>query len=111
MNHSGGFYFSSHYSMQRFFYIDISIQTSEGPRRFARFELGSDGEASRDLFKKLRGSAEINQKEMLYIELMETVNELPINLDIITCNLQELGVNSMLITQEIFRVSNLKLGK
>ena len=92
-------------------YIDVSIQTVEGPKRFGRFELGSDRDAARELFKKLKGSPEINNKDMLYIEFMETVNGLPVNLDILTCDLQELGTNAMLITQEVFRNSNLKVGK
>lgn len=94
--------------MQTSFYIDISIQTTEGPKRFARFELGSDREAARELFKKLKGSPAIDPRDMLYIEFMETVNGLPVNLDILTCDLQELGTNAMLITQEVFRISNLK---
>lgn len=97
--------------MQALFYIDISIQAQGGPKRFARFELGPDRQAARELFKKLKGSPEINQKDMLYIEFIETVNGLPLNLDILTCDLQELGTNVMLITQEVFRVSNLKVGK
>jgi hypothetical protein len=48
---------------------------------------------------------------MLYIEFMETVNGLPVNLDILTCDLQELGTNCMLITQEMFRICNLKTRK
>ena len=96
--------------MDQNFYIDISIQTQEGPRRIGRFELGADRDSAYALFKKLRGSPEINQKDMLYIEFMEMVNGLPLNIDILTCDLQELGTNSMLITQEIFRVSNLKVG-
>jgi hypothetical protein len=50
-------------------------------------------------------------KDMLYIEFMELTNGLPVNIDILTCDLQELGTNAMLITQEIFRISNLKAGK
>lgn len=94
--------------MQPSFYIDISIQTAEGPQRIGRFELGSDREAAAELFKKLKGSPEVDIKDMLYIEFMETVNNLPLNIDILTCDLQQLGINTMLITQEIFRLANLK---
>jgi hypothetical protein len=89
-------------------YIDISVQTSTGPQRFGRFEIGNDLESARQLFGKLKGSAEINLKDMLYIEFVETRNGLPANVDILTCDLQELGINAMLITQEIFRLTNLK---
>jgi hypothetical protein len=97
--------------MQSSFYIDISIQTHEGPKKFGCFELGCDRESARELFKKLKGSPAIDSKDMLYIELMETVNGLPVNLDILTCDLQQLGINTMLITQEVFRLSNFKGSK
>ena len=90
-------------------YIDFSIQTPEGPKRFARFELGNDRAVARDLFKKLKGSGYVNDRDMLFIEFMESVNGFPVNLDILTCDLQELGMNTMLITREIFRLSNLKV--
>ena len=95
--------------MQTNFYIHISIQTQDGPQPIGRFELGSDREAASNLFKKLKGSAEVNVKDMLYIEFMETVNGLPLNIDVLTCDLQELGTNTMLITQELFRLANLKV--
>ncbi len=90
------------------FYIDISIQTSDGPHRIARFELGSDRDDASTLFKKLKASPEVNVKDMLYIEFMESVSGLPLNIDMRTCDLQQLGTNTMLITQELFRIVNLK---
>ncbi len=106
-----GFNFASHLQIRMqspIFYIDISIRTPEGLKRLGRFEFGSDREAAYDLFSKLKGSSELDPKDMLYIEFLETVNGLPVNLDIRTCDLQELGANAMLITQEIFRISNLR---
>ena len=89
------------------FYIDISIQTTEGPKRFGRFELGSDRTAAYELFKKMKGSPAADPRDMLYIEFMETINGLPVNLNLLTCDLQELGTNTMMITQEVFRLCNL----
>ena len=94
--------------METTFYIDIRIQTTEGPQRIARFELGHERGVATELFKKLKGSAEVNPKDMLYIEFMELVNGLPVNIDLLTCDLQELGTNAMLITQELFRLANLR---
>ena len=96
--------------METTFYINISIRTSGGPRRIGRFELGDDRDAAVQLFKKLKGSPEVDAKDMLYIEFMELVNGLPVNIDMLTCDLQELGTNCMLITQEVFRLKNLKVG-
>jgi hypothetical protein len=95
--------------METKFYIDISIQAQDGPQRIGRFEIGDDREVATNLFNNLKGSPEVDVKDMLYIEFMELVNGLPLNIDILTCDLQELGTNTMLITQEMFRVANLKV--
>jgi hypothetical protein len=94
--------------MQPAFYIDISIHTVDGPKRIGRFDLGKHREEALSLFKSLKGSSEINVRDMLYVEFMESVRGLPVNIDIITCDLRELGTNTMLITQELFRLANLK---
>jgi len=94
--------------MDNSFFINISIRTAQGPKQFGSFNLGNDAESAKELFSKLKGSAEANHNDLLFIEFVEMVNGLPGNLDILTCDLQELGTNCMLITQEVFRLSNLK---
>lgn len=94
--------------MQLCFYIHINIQTTDGPQPIGKFELGADRSFANNLFKQLKGSSEVNLRDMLYIELIEVVNGLPLNIDVLTCDLQELGTNAMLITQELFRMANLK---
>jgi hypothetical protein len=96
--------------MQTSFYIDLSVKTPEGHKRFGRFNLGDKREEAYRLFRSLVGSPEVNHHDMLYIEFMEMVNGLPVNLDLLTCNLQELGHNCTLITQEVFRLSSLAHG-
>ncbi len=94
--------------MHASFYIDIRIQTAEGPMRIGRFDIGNGRYAAMALFRQLKGSPKVNVKDMLYIEFMEQVNGLPLNIDILSCDLQELGINTMLITRELFRLANLK---
>jgi hypothetical protein len=90
------------------YYINLSIKTADGPKQFGYFNLGADREDAYGLFKKLKGSPAVDHNDLLYIEFMETINGLPINIDILSCDLQELGNNCMLITQEVFRLSNIK---
>ena len=94
--------------MEAKFQLTISIQTTEGPQRIGHFELGNKRDAARSLFRSLKCSPEVSPKDMLYIELMELFNGLPINIDMVTCDLQQLGLNTMLVTQELFRLANLK---
>lgn len=93
--------------MHTAFYIDLSIKTKDGPKRFGRFNLGNKREEAYVLFRNLKGSRDVDSNDILYIEFMEVVNGLPVNLDILTCDLPELGNNCIMITQEIFRMSNL----
>jgi hypothetical protein len=41
------------------------------------------------------------------MELMETVNDLPLNIKMISCSLDELTENCRLITKETFNIINL----
>jgi hypothetical protein len=94
--------------MQTSFYINISIRTTEGPKSFGRFNIGEDREIAKTLFKKLKGSPAVSDHDIIYVEFVELVNGLPYNIDMLTCDLHELGTNCMLITQEVFRVSILR---
>ena len=91
------------------FYINFSIKTPGGPKHFGHFNLGENKEEAQALFARLKGSPVVDYNDMLFIEFMEEVDGLPLNIDMITCDLQQLGINSMMITQEVFRLSNLKV--
>jgi hypothetical protein len=61
-----------------------------------------------ELFSQLNGSPDFPKQNKLHIDLMETVNELPVKISTISCSLEELAANVKLITREIFRLKNLK---
>ena len=85
------------------FYILISIKTPGGLENYGRFFIGNDRQAAYDLFSKLQGSDEVQERNMLYLELMETVNNLPVNMKMKSCSLRELAENCALITKEVFK--------
>ncbi|THU41087.1 hypothetical protein FAM09_02930 [Niastella caeni] len=93
--------------MQTRFYIICHIKTSAGPESYGRFEIGNDRETAAKLFEKLKGDKEVNEQNMLYIELMETSNGLPININILSCTLDQLTENCRIVTKEIFTQHNL----
>jgi hypothetical protein len=94
--------------MKTVFYIDLSLKTSHGPEPYARFFIGNDREQAYELFKRLAGNAEVNENNMLYIDFMEMRNGLPVNLKMISCNLEELTDNCRIITKTLFQLANLK---
>jgi hypothetical protein len=92
---------------QTVFYILLNLKTGNGFESFGKFMIGHKRSFAYSLFKKLKGSSEVNEKSILTIELVETVNDLPLNLKIISCTLKDLSENCKLITREIFKATNL----
>lgn len=93
--------------METKYYILLSMKTYNGPESFAQFFIGNNREAAYTLFSKLKGTTEATEGNVLYIDFMETLNDLPLNLKLITCNLEELAENCKLITKEVFKQRNL----
>lgn len=94
--------------METQFYILLSFKAPEGFVNYGQFYFGNDRLAAYDLFRQLQGSKTIKDGCLLHIDLMETVNELPVKIKTISCTLEELGSNCKLIAKEIFRLKNLE---
>ena len=91
------------------FYVLLSIRTCDGFENFGKFNLGNKREVASQVFRQLKGNPEVNEKTVLTIELMETINELPLNLNILACTLEELSQNTKIIVKETFKFHNLKI--
>ncbi len=89
------------------FYILISMRTPEGFESFGKYNLGNNRKTATAIFRQLKGSPDVDQT-MLTIELEETVNGLPVNLQMLGCTLEELGYNTKIIVKETFKFLNLK---
>lgn len=90
--------------METTFYILLHIRTADGFENYGRFNIGNDREAAYTLFKQLKGRDDVNDKDILYLELMETADALPLNIKIKSCTLNELTQNCRIITKEIFNL-------
>jgi hypothetical protein len=90
------------------FHIALNIKTVDGFETYGRFFLGSDGEAAQNVFLKLNGSKKVSNKSILTLELVETSRNLPLNIQVISCTLEELTKNIKIITKEVFKLLNLK---
>jgi hypothetical protein len=93
--------------MQTTFYIICHINTPAGLEKYGRFEIGNDREKAYELFSKLKGNKDVNEQNFLCLEFMETVNDLPVNIDMLGCTLNELAENCRIITKEVFNFYNL----
>jgi len=95
-------------AMKTQFYILLSLKTPQGFVDYGQYFFGNDHEAAYGLFRQLKGNENIKDTCLLHIDLMETINELPVRIKTICCTLEEIGVNCKLISREIFRLKNLE---
>ena len=95
--------------METQFYIELTLKTSKGLESFAKFFMGDNREKAYDIFTKLTGTNIVNEKNLLHIDFIETIEGLPVNLKMITCTLDQLADNCKLITNELFKLKNLEV--
>lgn len=89
--------------METTFYIVLSMKTADAIESFGRFNIGNNRQRAYHIFKALHGSYDADEKNVLFFELMETKDQLPLNIKIISCTLNELTENCRIITKEIFK--------
>ena len=90
------------------FFVVLSIRTPNGFESFGKFNLGNRRKPAMDVFRQLKGNPIVDEKTILTIDLVETVNGLPLNLNILGCTLEDLAYNCRVITKETFKLYNLK---
>lgn len=95
-------------SMKTKFYILLSLKTSDGFMNYGQFFLGNDWQSAYNLFQQIKGNEKLTDNPLLHIDLMETVDELPVMIKSKCCTLDELGINCKLIAREIFRLKNME---
>ena len=72
--------------------------------------IGNKGELARDLFAKLQGTSENPETCILQMDLMESRNNLPVNIKLIGCTLEQMTENCKVITKETFKIFTLDSG-
>lgn len=90
------------------FYIKVNIRKGRSYECFAQFFLGDNKKFARTVFEKLQGSKKVGEDNILLMDLVETMDGLPVNMDMISCKLEELAENSKIITREVFKFYNMK---
>lgn len=94
--------------METQFYITLTLRTHSGFESFAKFFIGNNRQRAFEIFKQLKGSHDVSEKNILYFDFWETQKGLPANLDLITCTLNQLAENCRIITRELFISENLE---
>lgn len=86
------------------YYIELTCRTADGIENFARFFVGDDPRKAYSIFRKLQGVTYVDEKDLMYFDLMEMKEGLPSSIDIIACTLDQLGENCKTITKELFKL-------
>ena len=84
------------------------MRTPDGFESFGKYNLGNNRKTATAIFRQLKGSYDVDMETMLIMELEETVNGLPVNLQMLSCTLEELAYNTKIIAKETFKFLNLK---
>ena len=95
-------------AMETAFYILLYIRTPRGFESFARFFIGNRDDLARQLFDQLKCTESDIEDCILQMDLMETKNNLPVNLKVIGCTLEQMAENCKIITKEAFKIFTLK---
>ena len=90
------------------FHIELNIKTPDDFTCYGKFVLGSNRKFASNLFQKMKGNKGADEKAILQLEFVETRNDLPVNIQVIGCSLEQLGENCKTITKEIFKFANLE---
>jgi len=88
------------------FFISFTFKTFNGTETFARFAIGNDRDAAYRIFKRLKGSHTVDEKNVLSLDFFEIEKGLPKNLKVLSCTLPQLQENCGIITKELFRYHN-----
>lgn len=94
--------------MQSKFYVELNMKTLDGFERFGCFELGSDRGFAVRLFARLVGRPARGDSEVLHMDLVEKRDGLPMNMQVVSCTVEELGKNLKILTRELFKKLNLE---
>src|SRR5262245_19051788 len=90
------------------FHIELNIKTTDDFTCYGKFTLRNNKKFASSVFQKMKGNIKVDDKTILQIEFVETRNNLPVNIQVISCSLEQLAENCKTITKEIFKFSNLE---
>ena len=96
--------------MNTSFSLVLNMKTVNGFESFGNFCIGKERTFAYGLFSMLKGSRSVSAQDVLHMDLVEKVAELPVNIMMINCTLDDLVINCRIISKELFRIRNLEPG-
>jgi len=88
--------------METLFQISLHIKTPSGFETYGTFDLGHREQAT-EIFSHLKGTPEIGPHSVLYMDLSEIQNGIPLPVEILHCTLDDIAHNARVITRDVFK--------
>ncbi len=89
--------------METNFQISLHIKTPSGFETYGGFDLGSDREQAMAIFKQLKGTDDLSEHSILYMDFTEVQNGIPLPVRILHCTLDDIAYNVRIITKDLFK--------
>jgi hypothetical protein len=89
--------------MGTFFHISLHIKTPTGFETYGNFDLGSDKEKATAIVEQLKGTDNISENSILYMDFTEVKNDIPLPVKMLHCTLDDIAYNTRIITREVFK--------
>jgi hypothetical protein len=89
--------------MEKRYQISLHIKTPTGFETFGTFELGNDREQALSIYSQLQGTPDIGPASVLYMDISEISDGIPLPVAVMHCTLEELAYNTKIITREVFK--------
>ena len=87
--------------------IVVHLKTLRGFETFGEFFLGTNKQEANRFFRTLKGTAVQEQEGILMMELRTIYRGLPIDVEMRSCSLEELGENCKSIAKYVFTQNRL----
>jgi hypothetical protein len=89
--------------METLFQISLHIKTPSGFETYGTFDLGHEREPAMDIFNQLKGTPEVAPHSVLYMDLSEIRDGIPLPMAIRHCTLDDIAHNARVITRDVFK--------
>ena len=92
--------------MEPDYYITVWVKAKEDYEQIARVCLGDNRPFAANIFHQLKGSKEVRNSELLQLDLVEHIADVPVTIDIIACTLEQYAHNSRVLAAELLKLHN-----
>ena len=89
--------------METLFQISMHIKTPAGFATYGRFDLGTDRGQATAIVDQLRGTDDIAEHSVLYMDFTAIQDGIPLPVRILHCTLDEVAYNVRIITRDVFK--------